>query len=106
MPLLAAIQVRLGALDNRISHMVSATQRSHNASATQLAHTLVIPLNATNQVLPAGIWVPQTLGDLLINMDGVQARALMLYYDNNAHVPHQISLRRRAVADHLGVRLL
>jgi hypothetical protein len=103
-----AVQDQLAALQGTIDNFQATIQRCRNASATQLSHTLVIPKNAANQAVPAGMWVPRTLEDLLglcDDLDLPRATALLHYYDANAVIPEDVDLCRQAVAICLGVRL-
>ena len=101
----AGIQQQFTAMNNRLDTMQNEMLRGRNGSATQPLHTLVIPTNALNQPLPAGMWVPQTWEELF-SITGVRATALLGYYAPNIPVPPQIRQRRLMVADFLGVRLL
>ncbi len=96
------LQGQVGALQVQIDTIQGQLVSIHNASASQQSHTLVIPRNLTNQPLPA--WVPRTLGDLR-GMSGAKATSLMQYY-NLSLVPltNSIANRRKAIAEHLGVR--
>ena len=100
-----AINIQLAALQGlpgQVAALQAQVVNIHNASASQQSHTLVIPRNLANQPLPA--WVPRTLGDLR-GMSGTKATSLMQYY-NLSLVPltNSIANRRKAIAEHLGVR--
>ena len=101
---LESIHSQLIAIQEELSNVANDSKRCFNASAKQLSHALVIPTNAGNQALPAGMWVPRTLGEL-VSVNGKRADALMQYYDPNAAIPKSVAHRRLAIAEYMGVRL-
>ena len=100
----AAMNAQFAVITGRLDEIRNESLCNRNASASQPEHALVIPRNAANQPLPAGMWVPQTRRTLL-TMDDAQADALLAYYTPNALVPPLIDDRIDLIASHLGVRL-